>query len=86
MRTERCFSSRGLLEVLPIYQLRLVILGVYGSAQGMAIAVHTPAFCGTPVNTLFNDVCQRCLYGGNCTDAISIVNSTVWERFHVVLP
>jgi hypothetical protein len=21
------------------------------------IAVHTPAFCGTPVNTLFNDVC-----------------------------
>jgi hypothetical protein len=28
-------------------------LGVYGSAQGMAIAVHTPAFCGTPVNTLF---------------------------------
>jgi hypothetical protein len=31
----------------------LVILGVYGSAQGMAIAVHTPAFCGTPVNMLF---------------------------------
>jgi hypothetical protein len=28
-------------------------LGVYGSAQGMAIAVHTPTFCGTPVNTLF---------------------------------
>jgi hypothetical protein len=30
--------------MLPIYQLRLSILGVYGSAQGMAIAVHTPAF------------------------------------------
>jgi hypothetical protein len=27
-------------------------LGVYGSAQGMAIADHTPALCGTPVNTL----------------------------------
>jgi hypothetical protein len=53
MRTERCFSSSGLLEMLPIYQLRLVILGVYGLAQGMAIAVHTPAFCGTPINTLF---------------------------------
>jgi hypothetical protein len=53
MRTERCFSSSGLLEMLPIYQLRLIILEVYGSAQGMAIAVHTPAFCGTPVNTLF---------------------------------
>jgi hypothetical protein len=26
--------------MLPIYQLRLNILGVYGSAQGMAIAVH----------------------------------------------
>jgi hypothetical protein len=48
MRTERCFSSSGLLEMLPIYQLRLIILGVYGSAQGMAIAVHTLAFCGTP--------------------------------------
>jgi hypothetical protein len=53
MRTERCFSSSGLLEMLPIYQLRLIILGVYGLAQGMAIAVHTPAFCGTPMNTLF---------------------------------
>jgi hypothetical protein len=31
----------------------LTTLGVYGSAQGMAIADHTPAFCGTPVNTLF---------------------------------
>jgi hypothetical protein len=27
-------------------------LGVYGSAQDMAIAVHIPAFCGTLVNTL----------------------------------
>jgi hypothetical protein len=53
MRTERCFSSSGLLEMLPIYQLRLSILGVYGSAQGMAIAVHTPVLYGTPVNTLF---------------------------------
>jgi hypothetical protein len=53
MRTKCYFSSSGLLEMLPIYQLRLIILGVYGSAQGMAIAVHTPAFCGTPVNTLF---------------------------------
>jgi hypothetical protein len=52
MRTERCFSSSGLLEMLPIYQLRLNILGVYGSAQGMAIAVHTPVLYGTPVNTL----------------------------------
>jgi hypothetical protein len=34
--------------MLPIYQLRLIILGVDGSAQDMAIAVHTPAFCGTP--------------------------------------
>jgi hypothetical protein len=34
--------------MLPICQLRLIILGIYGSAQGMAIAVHTPAFCGTP--------------------------------------
>jgi hypothetical protein len=57
MRTERYFSSSGLLEMLPIDQFRLVILGVYGSAQGMAIVVHTPAFCGTPVNTLFNGVC-----------------------------
>jgi hypothetical protein len=38
--------------MLPIYQLRLIILGVYGSVQGMAIAVHTPAFCGTSVNML----------------------------------
>jgi hypothetical protein len=53
MRAERCFSSSGLLEMLPIYQLRLIILGVDGSAQGMAIAVHTPAYSGTPVNTLF---------------------------------
>jgi hypothetical protein len=53
MRIERCFSSSGLLEMLPIYQLRLIILGVYGSAQGMAIAVYTPAICGTLVNTLF---------------------------------
>jgi hypothetical protein len=30
--------------MLPIYQLRLNILGVYGSAQGIAIAVHTPVF------------------------------------------
>jgi hypothetical protein len=51
MRTERCFSSNGLLEMLPIYQLKLIILGVYGSAQGMAIAVYTLAFCGTPMNT-----------------------------------
>jgi hypothetical protein len=57
MRTERCFSSSGLLEMLPIYQLRLVILGVSGSAKGVAIAVHTPAFCGTRVNTLFNVIC-----------------------------
>jgi hypothetical protein len=34
--------------MLPIDQLRLNILGVDGSAQGMAIAVHTPAFCGIP--------------------------------------
>jgi hypothetical protein len=53
MRTERCFSSSGLLEMLPIYQLWLIILGVYGSVQGVAIAVHTPVFCGIPVNTLF---------------------------------
>jgi hypothetical protein len=30
----------------------LIILGVYGSAQGMAIAVHTPILNGTPVKTL----------------------------------
>jgi hypothetical protein len=42
----------SLLEMLPIYQLRLNILGVYGSAQGKAIAVHTPVLNGTPVNTL----------------------------------
>jgi hypothetical protein len=36
-----------------MYQLQLTTLGVDGLAQGMAIAVHTPAFCGTPVNTLF---------------------------------
>jgi hypothetical protein len=62
MRTERYFSSSGLLEMLPIYQLRLIILGVYGSAQGMAIAVHTPACRGTPVKyvvsmTYVNVVC-----------------------------
>jgi hypothetical protein len=34
--------------MLPIYQLRLSILGVYGSAQGMVIAVHTPAFLRYP--------------------------------------
>jgi hypothetical protein len=71
--------------MLPIYQLRLNILGVYGSAQGMAIAVHTPVFCGTPVNTLFNNVCQCCLHDGNGTDDVSIVNSIVWGRFHVML-
>jgi hypothetical protein len=48
--------------MLPIYQPRLIILGVYGSAQGMVIAVHTPAFCGTPreyvVSTMYvNIVC-----------------------------
>jgi hypothetical protein len=48
MRTERYFSSSGLLEMLPIYQLRLVILGVYGSVQGMAIAVHTPRILPYP--------------------------------------
>jgi hypothetical protein len=53
MRTERCFSSSGLLEMLPVYQLLFIILGVHGSAQGMVIAVHTSAFCGIPVNTLF---------------------------------
>jgi hypothetical protein len=31
-----------------MYQLQLTTLGVYGSTQGMAIAVHTSAFCGTP--------------------------------------
>jgi hypothetical protein len=60
MRTERCFSSSGLLEMLPIYQLRLVILGVDGSAQGMAIAVHTPAFCGTPYVVLITYVNVVC--------------------------
>jgi hypothetical protein len=49
--------------MLPIYQLRLNILGVYGSAQGMAIAVHTAAFCGIPREyvvsmTYVNDVCM----------------------------
>jgi hypothetical protein len=34
--------------MLPIYQLRLVTLGVDGSAQGMAIAVHTPAYLRYP--------------------------------------
>jgi hypothetical protein len=31
-----------------MYQPWLTTLGVDGSVQGMAIAVHTPAFCGTP--------------------------------------
>jgi hypothetical protein len=44
MRTERRFSSSGLPEVLPIYQLRLTILGVVGLAQGLAIAVHIPFY------------------------------------------
>jgi hypothetical protein len=48
MRTERCFSSSGLLEVLPMYQLWLTTLGVYGSAQGMTIAVHTPRILRYP--------------------------------------
>jgi hypothetical protein len=34
--------------MLPIYQLRLIILGIYGSAQGMAIAVHTPRILRYP--------------------------------------
>jgi hypothetical protein len=34
--------------MLPMYQPRLTTLGVYGSAQGMAIADHTPALCGIP--------------------------------------
>jgi hypothetical protein len=34
--------------MLPIYQLRLIILGVYGSAQGMVIAVHTPSILRYP--------------------------------------
>jgi hypothetical protein len=38
--------------MLPIYQLRLIILGVYGSAQGMAIALHAPAFCLFAADTL----------------------------------
>jgi hypothetical protein len=52
MRTEHCFSISGLLEMLPIYQLWLIILGVYGSAQGMVIAVRTLILYGTPMNTL----------------------------------
>jgi hypothetical protein len=47
MQTECCFSSSGLLEMLPIYQFRLNILGVYGSEKGMAIAVHTPVLNST---------------------------------------
>jgi hypothetical protein len=62
MRTECCFSSSGLLEILLIYQLRLVILGVNGSAQGMAIAVRTPHFavpCEYIVSiTYVNVVCR----------------------------
>jgi hypothetical protein len=33
--------------MLPIYQFRLNILGVYGSEKGMAIAVHTPVLNST---------------------------------------
>jgi hypothetical protein len=45
-----------------MYQLWLTTLGVDGSAQGMVIAVHTPAFCGTPreyvvLATYVNVVC-----------------------------
>jgi hypothetical protein len=39
-----------------MYQLRLTTLGVYDSAQGMAIAVHTPAFCGIPCEYVIIDV------------------------------
>jgi hypothetical protein len=31
-----------------MYQFRLTTLGVYGSAQGMAIAVHTPRILRYP--------------------------------------
>jgi hypothetical protein len=48
--------------MLPIYQLRLIILGVYGSAQGMAIAVHTPTFAVSGeyvvLTTYINVVCM----------------------------
>jgi hypothetical protein len=40
-----------------MYQPWLTTLGVDGSAQGMAIAVHTPAFAVPPVNTLFDNIC-----------------------------
>jgi hypothetical protein len=48
--------------MLPIYQLRLILLGVYGSAQGMVIAVHTPTFLQYPCEyvvmiTYVNIVC-----------------------------
>jgi hypothetical protein len=48
--------------MLPIHQLRLNILGVDGSAQGMAIAVYTPAFLRYPreyvvLMTYVNIVC-----------------------------
>jgi hypothetical protein len=61
MRTERCFSSSGLLEMLPMYQLRLTTLGVHGQVQGMNS--NTPVFCGTHreyvVSTMYvNVVCM----------------------------
>jgi hypothetical protein len=67
--------------MLPIYQLRLNILGVDGSAQGMATAVHTPAFCGTPreyvVSMMYvNVVCTAVIVQMLCdTQVLSIVTS-----------
>jgi hypothetical protein len=44
---------------------------------------NTPAFCGTPREYVIS--ITYVLYGGNCTDAVSIVNSNDWERFHNML-
>jgi hypothetical protein len=41
-----------LLSAHPLAQPNYGDNRVYGSAKGMAIAVHTPVLYGTPVNTL----------------------------------
>jgi hypothetical protein len=52
MRTERYFSSSGLLEMLPIYQRLVDHIGSIWFNTGYGDPVHTPVLNGTPVNTL----------------------------------
>jgi hypothetical protein len=62
----------------------LVILGVYGSAQGRyGNRCSYPRILRYPRE--YPRISLLTLYDGNCTDAVSIVNSNVWGHFHDML-